>query len=646
MKIQKPELAPRQLSLAVTGHRRNNAQLKANLPAVEKALISLFEQIDARLDAARDDLGPVILHNLMADGIDQITSEAALARGWELAIPLPFGRALNAAINLHPASPDEAKALLNGEAVRDQDLAGRSAHLDQLLAQARVFELADRDEDIAELYLSMLQHPDDVERRSAFETQSNDQVALAGRVMIERADLLLAVWDGKISNLRGGTGHTVRTALNMGTPVLLIDPSQPEVWSILSRPEDMFGGRLHDLEQLHGIIDTAVGLTSPDMVSKIDREQWHLRSSRLWALYRGIERAFGSDARDGTRLVTKYERPDEIAEGSAAGLVQAAKRLPNVDQRQLSGILGGVIPQFAWADGISSWLSDAYRSGMCLNFILAAFAVIIGAAYLPLGLADHKWLFASAELLLLLMIVFITIIGKRHKWHARWFETRRVAEYLRHGPIMSLLGISRPAGRWPRSEGSAWPEHYSKHSLRAVGLPHLALDRDYLRTALSGLLQPHVEQQRSYHSAKASRLLNVNRRLDKIAEGLFILAILSVSLYLALKAGAALGLLPYAWPTAISMTLTFCGIAFPTLGASIAGIRFFADFERFAAISQATAGKLEQVDERIGLLLGGADHAISFATVSELAHAVDQIVIEELENWQAVFSGKHISLPA
>ena len=159
-------------------------------------------------------------------------------------------------------------------------------------------------------------------------------------------------------------------------------------------------------------------------------------------------------------------------------------------------------------------------------------------------------------------------------------------------------------------------------------------------------LLPHVEGQRDYHRAKAARLQRVDHRLDHLAERLFSMAILSVSLYLLLKLGAVLGLLPYAWPAGASMWLTFFGIAFPTLGASIAGVRFFADFDRFSAISQVSAEKFAAVGERIELLLAGPDAAITFGPVSDLAHAVDEIVMEELENWQAIFSGKHIALPA
>jgi hypothetical protein len=41
-----------------------------------------------------------------------------------------------------------------------------------------------------------------------------------------------------------------------------------------------------------------------------------------------------------------------------------------------------------------------------------------------------------------------------------------------------------------------------------------------------------------------------------------------------------------------------------------------------------------------------AAEALSYGLVAELAHGADQIVVAEIENWQAVFGGKHITVPA
>ena len=119
-----------------------------------------------------------------------------------------------------------------------------------------------------------------------------------------------------------------------------------------------------------------------------------------------------------------------------------------------------------------------------------------------------------------------------------------------------------------------------------------------------------------------------------------------MSIYLLICVGAAYHRIPHEWPHEVSKLFTFLGIAFPTLGSSIAGIRFFGDFERFAAISQVTAEKLDDVQARIDLMISGPESAISFGGVAEIIHVIDEIVVEEIESWQAVFGGKHIALPA
>ncbi len=662
MTIAAPIACPPHLSLGITGHRSGNAAYAKNRDAVDAALAALFDHIDTLLDKRRKNLSAVRFHSLLVDGVDQITAQMALDRGWELVAPLPFGNALNIAINAQPKTAADARLLAENKPASDPVVQARAQAIRDVAEAALLFELADRDAQIAPLFFDTLESPGDLAKVQAFQTQTADQASLAGKVMLERCDLLIAVWDGQLVNMRGGTGHTVVTALEMGTPVLLIDIANPREWSVLSRPEKLLHPRRHNPAQLEAIITASIG-SELEADASISAENWHPASARMWHLHRRIEASFGGGGGKPFRsLKTYYETPDAIAAGSAADLLGRARDLPNADNDQIDRIATSILPQFAWADGISSWLSDAYRSGMGYNFILSALAVVIGAAYLPWDLTEQKWIFASIELLLLVMIIVITFVGSKRRWHTRWFETRRVAEYLRHGPIMLLLGVSRPLGRWPRGQGGGqggghgsshdvgqggdWPENFSRHCLRAAGLPAVVVDREYLRHALEQVVQPHVTAQRDYHRVKAHRLHNVHRRLDKVAETFFILAIFSVLTYLMLKIGSVTGLVPAAWPLATSKLFTFLGIAFPTLGASIAGIRFFGDFERFAAISEIAAEKLDELNTRIALLLSGPERGISYGAVANVAHAIDEVVVDEIESWQSVFGGKHIALPA
>ncbi len=44
-------------------------------------------------------------------------------------------------------------------------------------------------------------------------------------------------------------------------------------------------------------------------------------------------------------------------------------------------------------------------------------------------------------------------------------------------------------------------------------------------------------------------------------------------------------------------------------------------------------------------LLAAPDTELDYGRVASIARAVDEIVVSEIEHWQDVFGGKHISVP-
>lgn len=641
----------RHLALAITGHRPDNPAFTANRHRVHATLLALFETIEAmRGEVGGGAATDVTFYSLLARGVDQVAAQAALDRGWKLVAPLPFGRDLNLAINAGVATGGDLAALCEGRAPGDPAVAQTAQDISALLQRAEVFEIADRDEEVARLLARAMDDPDDLQVAHRLQALMGDNVALAGRIMIERSDLLIAVWDGKRTDLIGGTGHTVVSALEKGTPVLVIDLANPEGWSILSRPEELGHlakpeGAGADLQRLRSLMQS---LFDPvDAAARaVAREEWRPHSTFGFGMYRSIEALFGGRSIKSGTFQTVYEAPGQIAAGSARALVETAGSLLGPEDRVFRKVRDELLPDFAWADGVSSRLSDAYRSGMTLNFALSACAIIAGIAYLPFDLGKAKWAFAAVELALLCAILVITYAGSRFAWHRRWLETRRLAEYLRFGPAIAILGVARPIGRWPQAEGNDWPERLARDALRDAGLPGAKVDRDYLRTVLGQIVLPHVRSQKRYHTAKAAQLARAHHRIDKAAEACFLTALLAVSIYLAIEAAAATGLIAPEWPYALSKVFTVTGVVFPTLGSTLAGIRYFGDFERFAAISRVTASKLQNVEARMELLLSGDPARLTYRAASELVQAVDEIVLDEIESWQSVFGGKHLALPA
>jgi hypothetical protein len=655
-------------SLGVTGHREANANFAANRGAIEAVLHDVMTSIDASIALVQQTSGheqhaPTRLHALLTDGLDQIAARQALARNWDLIVPLPFGVALNTAINANPAELADAKALVDGLDAASPETQARADLIEELISQARCFELADQDAAISALFLDKMAAPNDIAKAQAYSFAASERVALAAQVMIEQSDLIIGVWDGANTSFTGGTGHTIALALSMGAPVLWIDARAPQDWRILFAPEELAGRNATDATPqdrqaaLIEIVRTAIqsqpskshGAKSShlDDIAALDGEKWPQHSPRVWHAYRRVEALFGSPTLKGRfkSLRQTYESPDEIATGSAKAHLAKALALPGQSPDFVGQMATGILRRFAWADGISSRLSDTYRGGMILNFVFSAFAIVSGMAYLPFASGKEKWAFALIELILLGAILAITFVGQKRRWHGRWFETRRVAEYLRHAPILLLLGVARPAGRWPKGSETSWPEYYVRHGLRGLGLPQIAITSAYLQAALSEILLPYVSEQMHYHHGKAKRLARVHHQLDQLSELLFKFAVASVSCYLLLKLGGVINLLPSETVAHYSKLFTFLGVLFPTFGAGIAGIRYFGDFERFSAISDVTAKRLDGVATRIKLLLQAPTEDITYAHAADLAHATDDIVIAEIESWQAVFSGKHITVP-
>ena len=642
------------LAIGVTGHRRGHPAMADKSDQVAAQLEALFDAIAAQVEIEAATLvavGPVRLHTLLADGVDQIAAALATARGWELVVPLPFGRLLNLAINAHPPSLADAEALLGGLVPADPACAANAAAIMRWYDQARLFELADHDALLAAQMRAIIARPHDKGLASQFSANTSANAAIAGRVMVEQSDFLIAVWDGGSSTLAGGTGHTIATALDRGCPVVRIDPAAPAEWHILHAPESLAAMAPSEdrdaalAELVRSALRPGEGGALRAGAEALADEVWHPHSSRLWTAYRRIEALFGGDPRPFRSLISTYEPPEAVARGSGAQILAGLRALPGGDPDLPGRVEHEVMRPAAWADAISARLSDAYRGGMTTSFVLSALAIVCGISYEPFASIERKWMFSTGEFLMLAAILVIIWRGSKEHWHKRWFETRRVAEYLRHGPIPLALGVARPPARWPRGDDTGWPEYYARHALRAIGLPQVTVTKDYLRAAAGPLLDGHVTAQRDYHWGKARRLRTVHHRLDRLSGRLFQLAILSVSTYLLTAMAGGLGLVSEAALHDVAKYASYLGVIFPTFGAALAGIRYFGDFERFSAISDVTAAKLDAVHQRLTLLLSAPDHALSYAQVSELAHAADEIVVSEIENWQAVFGGKHITVP-
>jgi hypothetical protein len=169
------------VALGVTGHRLNQLP-EAGHPRVRAAIEAALAGVATAAGLAGHGHSKLLLISALAEGADRIAAQAALARHWRMASPLPFKRARYE--EDFPDSVDEFRALYRRAIAR---------------------------------------HEIDGERLAAAQGISAAGYAAVGREIASHCTVLLAVWNGKPPKGPGGTAEVCALALQKGAPVLWID---------------------------------------------------------------------------------------------------------------------------------------------------------------------------------------------------------------------------------------------------------------------------------------------------------------------------------------------------------------------------------------------------------------------------------------
>lgn len=227
--MKHPPAVPFRLTVAVTGHRGAGlgdpgaaaAALDNRLPWIAAAA----RIVPTREATALADAPPaLVLLSALTEGTDQIAAACALRHGFALHAVLPFARA----------------------EYRQDFTDAVTTMFDTLLAQtARVIELPGTRDTAATAY------------------------ALAGRAVVEYADVLIAVRDRLPARGAGGTGEVVEHALRRGIPVIHVPSDGGDtVRLIWSGHDPHITHSHHDDITAHPLDDArlaALGLAQPDL---------------------------------------------------------------------------------------------------------------------------------------------------------------------------------------------------------------------------------------------------------------------------------------------------------------------------------------------------------------------------------------------
>ncbi len=525
------------LRIGVTGHR-TLADPDALRPAVRAAIRGLIERF----------LGPdadpaLLVISALAEGADRLVAREVLAgpdAGLEAVLPLPAR---------------EYRADFSGEASR--------AEFTGLLGRAQ----------------RVWQAPPGSSREEAYER--------AGRRVVDRADVLIALWDGQPSRGRGGTATIVSYARDRGVPVAWVNTASPA------------GAQFcYDQERAAGVEQAA--------------REFRAYNTPAISQFTARER-------------TEWQRLQPA--GGANQDLAFGKMCESVGR--------WVIPYFVRADVLASRLERVFNLTSWAMFLAAAAAVVIVAAQVTFA-PRETWI-AALEVLLLLLLVVAPLVSRRRRLLDRWISYRFLAERLRSGYFLALAGAGdRSAGR-ERRERAAWSsdptEVWLRRALEEVTAlrPEVRLGPGDIAPLREYLCDRWIRAQIRYHERSARQQGAWDGRLFAATGVLF--AITAVAAFLHLlgwgeHAGEA---------SELGLVLIVLSICVPAVGAALHGIRTQSEFRRHCQRYQRMAGLLRQLDADLS-------RAQSIEWIHEIAADAERVMRAENSDWFGVMRFHDVEL--
>jgi hypothetical protein len=647
----------------VTGHRPGPRFPPEAEPQVHATVKRLLDAIGIELSRVRSahqamfapEPAELVVVSSLAEGADRIVAELGLAGGCVLEAVLPGPRA---------------------EYALDFESAASKAAFQDLLGKAHtVFEL----------------------ESAAGELAKPRGYEAAGLIMLGHSDLLIAIWDGGESGGIGGTAEIVEQAVNGGCPVMLISPSTPDRVRLLWTGDDPLPPHRTRVEQmpdrdgLEALRSLMTLLAAPpheaaaraELKAFLDEQPGRRRWTPVYAMFLallGVRRLGRGDfgpvpPTDPDGAAWRARFPSDHGED---GLTRT--------------VLSKLAPVIADCDAQAVLYSEFYRSAFVFNYLAAAVAVSLALTGLlpeiqPLhdflgnvGSTVFKAALVTAELALIVSILWIWRRGATRQWHRRWLDYRRLAENLRHLRMLTLVGARGTALR-PRApsqrgvfethqdwidrltavvrgapaepaavsqDGRAvealdkpdWVEWMLRAYERLLPLPNRAITTSYIAGVRAAVTAAELQDQIVWNKGNAERMEMAERRLHVAGNVLFGTPALVCTVFLVVLLAIDV---PFGrdWAHSGRFYVTALSAACPGFGAALNAIRMQGDFESVARRSAMTEARLEAIRKELHMA-----HPLDFARLADLVQKTAEVLDADVSEWRTLFRSRPLSLPA
>jgi hypothetical protein len=492
-----PGVIPYRLWVGVTGHRR-----LADPAGLPRVIDEVLDRILAMVPASAQTPLRLGVVSPLAEGADRLVAKAVLRHPdatLEVALPLP---------------PEDYKRDFATEESRQE--------FDELLKQAQLVTVLPRGGD----------------RRDAYQR--------VGHYVVNRSDVVIAVWDRKPPRGKGGTAEIVTHARERQTPLYLVAPHGE-----------------------HAVVAERTGGFAADEHREID-------------VFNGATIAPAEFAGE---VVAQTDR-----------LVAAAREVGLADEA-VRPYLDWTVPYLVRADLLARRYQRYYTRLGSLIFGGTFLAVLAAAAQ---SFRSANQVLALLEGLLMAVLLVAVLYARRRRVHSHWISYRRLAERFRIALFQGVaaLGASRMVG-WDRIDidpprdwvRRLFEEVWISRPTEAVACSAPAQLRDFL-------LRAWLDDQLRYHDRTYRKYERRERLLSRI-----VAVLVGLTLVVALARGT-LGLKPASLTAGI---LLLAATIAPALATALSGIRAQREFLRNAENSRQIANHLTVLCRRMTMAEDLAD---------------------------------------
>ena len=484
--------------------------------------------------------------------------------------------------------------------------------------------------------------------------REGDSYLAAGRVLLNQSDFLFAIWDGADAQGVGGTGQIVREALQRGISTLWINWNAPAdwkllqpAWRLLQHPSDVNDDlKLLERKIFELLLPPPTKHASDEHAEKDLRESYCSERRRSWTLLGGWWNFFRDLLR--ARLSLPAIRVTEFIPTTQADWLQdwegtagGKKREHKFSERIREWVETNYLAHYAWANQLSVYYANLYRSSFVWIYLFGALAVLLALIGSTLNVEpDEEWVFIVAEIVVICAIIGLTWFGRRRRWHQRWIDYRTMAERLRLIRFNCLLG-----GVWQQANvpshlatygnpAATWMHWHARAIERGAGLPAAVVTSQYLLAARELLLEALIAGQEKYHQANAERLSSVDHRLHRFGEGLFLVTLAACMFHLFVVSHET-------W----ARWLVFSAAFLPALGAAMAAVRSQGEFQRVVQRSLAMREELAQLGQAIANV-PTRPNELNSQLLQQAVEQTTRLMYNEVLDWRIVFQDRPLVWPA